>query len=52
MNSEHSHATIETLSRYEQTLRNWRCVRRDMVQLHFRKLCFHVRGLMRAIFGV
>lgn len=52
MNTEHSHLTIETLSRYEQARRNWQCVRRDVVKMHFAKMVFHMRGLARAVLGI
>jgi hypothetical protein len=40
------------LSRYEQALANFRCARRDLIDYNAGKLGFHLRGLLRAIFGV
>jgi hypothetical protein len=42
----------EELSRYEQALRNFRCVQQDCIHFNLTKLCFHARGLLRAVFGL
>lgn len=45
-------ANADPLTRYQQTLLNFRCARHDLIEHNRAKLWFHLKGLCRAIIGV
>ena len=42
----------EERKRYEEATLAFRCIQQDCIHYNFTKLCFHAKGLFRAIFGI